>query len=144
MSQNFSHQQTNTTMPMIRKYIIAFQYFPSAKYKKSAPANTENTNLLVYRLLQTLCLLMSTNVYSCLLMSTIALTRCRIFAEYFGKAPPYTHRSVSVRPSFTLRSTFVHPSFVLRSTFVRASFGKRKQTKTKRRQAAKQQKIKKL
>ena len=134
MSQNLSHQQTNTTMPMIRKYIIAFQYFPSAKSKKSATAKSENTNLLVYRLLQTLCLLMSTNVYSCLLMSTIALTRCRIFAEYFGKAPPYTHRSVSVRPSFTLRSTFVHPSFVLRSTFVRASFGLRSGSENKRRQ----------
>ena len=134
MSQNFSHQQTNTTMPMIRKYIIAFQYFPSAKSKKSATAKSENTNQLVYRLLQTLCLLMSTNVYSCLLMSTIALTRCRIFAEYFGKAPPHTHRSVSVRPSFTLRSTFVHPSFVLRSTFVRPSFGLRSGSENKRRQ----------
>ena len=134
MSQNLSHQQTNTTMPMIRKYIIAFQYFPSAKTKKSATAKPENFNPLVYRLLQTLCLLMSTNVYSCLLMSTIALTRCRIFAEYFGKAPPYTHRSVSVRPSFTLRSTFVHPSFVLRSTFVRPSFGLRSGSENKRRQ----------
>ena len=48
---------------MIRKYIIAFQYFPSAKSKKSATAKPENFNPLVYRLLQTLCLLMSTNVY---------------------------------------------------------------------------------
>ena len=67
-------------------------------------------------------------------MSTIAPTRCRIFAEYFGKAPPHTHRSVSVRPSFTLRSTFVHPSFVLRSTFVRPSFGLRSGSENKRRQ----------
>ena len=125
MSQNLSHQQANTTMPMIRKHIIALQHFPSAKTEKSATAKPENFNPLVYRLLQTLCLLMSTNVYSCLLMSTIALTRCRIFAEYFGKAPPHTHRSVSVRPSFTLRSTFVRPSFILRSSFVRPSFGLR-------------------
>ena len=81
-------------------------------------------------------------------MSTITPTRCRIFAEYFGKAPPYTHRSVSVRPSFTLRSSFVRPSFVLRSTFVRPSFGLRSGSENKRRQnedkATKQQKTKKL
>lgn len=103
---------------------------------------SRSPNLQIYKLLDTLCLLKSTDVYSCLLMSTIAPTRCRIFAEYFGKAPPHTHRSVSVRPSFILRSTFVHPSFVLRSGFVRASFGKRKQTKTKRRNNKKTKNLK--
>ena len=121
--------------------------------KNRSTTISKRPNLQIYKLLDTLCLLKSTDVYSCLLMSTIAPTKCRIFAEYFGKAPPHTHRSVSVRPSFTLRSSFVHPSFVLRSTFVRpsfvlrstfvrASFGKREQTKTKRRNNKKTRNLK--
>ena len=39
ISQTLSHQQTDATMPMIRKNSIAFQYFPSAKSKKSATTN---------------------------------------------------------------------------------------------------------
>ena len=102
--------------------------------KNRSTTTLKSSNLQIYKLLQTLCLLKSTDIYSCLLMSTITPTRCRIFAEYFGKAPPHTHRSVSVRPSFTLRSTFVHPSFVLRSTFVRPSFGLRSGSENERRQ----------
>ena len=127
MSQNFSHQQTNTTMPMIRKYIIAFQYFPSAKSKKSATAKSENTNLLVYRLLQTLCLLMSTNVYN---RPHEMSYLCRVFRKGASAYTSLCLRSTFVHSSFDLRSSFVRPSFDLRSGFVREA--KTNEDKTKR------------
>ena len=83
---------------------------------------------------------MSTHVYSCLLMSTNVYNRphemsylCRVFRKGASAYTSLCLRSTFVHSSFDLRSSFVRPSFDLRSTFVRASFGKRKQTKTKRR-----------